>query len=268
MTPHLHTKKRIKSSESFSKSQLGKEPIVFTNIMKEWVSYPKWTLGYLKEKFPRKKILADRIENGQAKFIHVELKDFIDYVKVSKEAKPYYGKSALHLDTDLRIEYDSESYFDCWYRSWYSRRPSENRLNLSNLYIGPKNAKSLPHNDLWGTSFWNALYEGKKMWLFYEKKDERYLYGGEVDPFDPNCNSKWPDYSNAEPVIHIQQPGELIYSPGNIWHAVLTMEPSLSLSENFINAENYQNVLDTFQDHNYETAFNKMKIIANHFLHK
>ncbi|GCC53230.1 hypothetical protein SanaruYs_34730 [Chryseotalea sanaruensis] len=259
---------RVRVSNLFNKNDLGKEPIVFTDVMKTWPSYPKWNFKYLSDNYGKHQILADRVNEGRHQFIETTFSNFITYMINEEEANPYYGKSALHLSNGMKHDYFTGSYFVCWYREWYRERENEVRkLNMSNLYLGPRNAKSPLHIDIWGTSFWNALFVGKKLWVFFNPNDEKCLYNGKVDPFDPDLNL-YPLFEGVKPIIHVQQPGELIYCPGNIWHAIYVLEPSLALSENFINEENYLNVLNTFKEFGYTNAYQKMLAIVDSFKSK
>jgi hypothetical protein len=68
--------------------------------------------------------------------------------------------------------------------------------------------------------------------------------------------------------VCIQEPGKIVYCPGNIWHAVWVLEPSLALSENFINEHNYKNVLNHFEKYNYQRALAKMKDLVKFCLNE
>lgn len=249
---------RVRICHDFDTSYLGHEPIVFTNLMKSWPAYGKWSLTNLQNEFGETLITADRYEGDHSKYIQIRLDEYIDYMREAEEANPFYGKTALHLYNTMRSEYDASS-FPCWYRQWYLDHPDEERkLLLSSLFLGPVHASSRLHIDMWGTSFWNALFEGRKLWLFFDPADESYLYGGRVSPFTPELD-RFPDYVKALPRVHVQQPGELIYCPGRIWHAVYVLEPSLALSENFINNENYHYVINHFREEGHQRALRKME---------
>ncbi|SKC83311.1 cupin-like domain-containing protein [Ohtaekwangia koreensis] len=253
----------LEHTSTFSRDQLNKAPVVFTSIMEQWPAYPKWNTHFFEDRHGDHMILADRMEDGQSKFIRTSLKNYIKYMRECDEPNPYYAKTSLHLATDMRSEYPVDQYFPCWYRRWYQEHAQEERkINLSNLYLGPAHALSPLHVDIWGTSFWNALFEGEKLWVFFLNSDEPFLYQGRVNPFTPDWDA-FPLFRKAAPLIYIQRPGELVYCPGGIWHAVLLLKPCIALSENFINHENYQRVLQSFARQNMWNAYHKMVAIRD-----
>jgi histone arginine demethylase JMJD6 len=252
--------------DRFSETLLGKEPLVFTSIMQHWNAYAKWNLNFLKTHYSDHLVLADRIEGGESKFIQARLSAFIEYMRDSDESNPFYAKTSLHMTNDFKDDYSGEPFFSCWYRRWYAVHPTEKRkINLSNMYLGPRHATSPLHIDIWGTSFWNALFEGEKLWIFFMQADEPYIYDGKIDPFKPDLD-RFPLLKKTVPLIHTQRPGDLVYCPGNIYHAVYVLEPSLAISENFINEENFRYVLDSFRKSGHHRAYEKMLRITEAFM--
>ncbi|MBW8686001.1 cupin-like domain-containing protein [Chitinophaga rhizophila] len=242
-------------------------PVLYEGIMHQWASYPKWNIQYLADTFGNYKISADRNINGQISYIQAPMKDYAGYIRDTADPIPYYGKSTMHLKTHMNLEYQTPDAFNCWYKAYYTAQSATRKIDLSSLYFGPRGARSTIHQDIWGTSFWNALYEGRKLWLFFPQEQEHLLYNGEFDPLTADIAS-YPLLGEAEPIICIQEPGELIYCPANIWHWAYVLEPGLALSENFINEDNYLHVLQYFQRMGYTNAEQKMKDIANTFLNK
>ncbi|MBX2968296.1 MAG: cupin-like domain-containing protein [Cyclobacteriaceae bacterium] len=240
-------------------------PLVITDLMKTWDSYPVWNFEFFKSNFGNYGLTADKVLNGKTHYVHTTFRQFIDYTLSCNERVPYYAKTSIHLKTDLRNQYTVPHPFKCWYKQYKRQVNEEQKIELSCIYLGPTGAKSPLHIDIWGTSFWNALFQGKKLWFFLTKEQHSLAYQGKVDPFNPDF-AKYPDFLKVKPLIHIQQPGELIYCPGNIWHAVYIIEPSIALSENFINEENYEYVIQHFQDYGYLKALNKMKHIVGEHL--
>ena len=258
-TPKIESLKRL-DKKTFINANKAKTPLVLTEAMKNWEAYSKWNLAYLSTHYGEQKILANRLsEKGERQHIYLNLEEYINYAYTTDDPNPYYGISYMHVSNSLKEEYEEPEYFHCWYKQFNSK---DSKIDLSCLYLAPKNGYSPMHQDIWGTSFWNALFEGKKIWLFYSEDQTEYLYGGSVNPFYPDLE-KYPLFSQAKATMWLQEPGELIFCPGNVWHTVLALEPCLALSENFINETDYQNVLHHFEKHNHPRAYSKMKKIAS-----
>jgi len=236
-------------------------PILINDIMPTWNGYGKWTLNYLNEAYGKLPIYADRNVLGQKKYFMFNFSDYIRYMLESTDINPYYAKSTIHLVTEMKDDYVVPDYFECWYRNYYNYIGKERKISLSNIYLGPKYARSNLHIDIWGTSFWNALFCGKKLWVFIPKNQETFIYEGAVDPFFPDFR-KFPKYKKVTPHFCVQYPGQLLYCPGNIWHTAMALEPSFALSENFINKGNFKNVISTFEKQGYHNALQKMREIV------
>ena len=253
--------RQVQRVRSFADSNSISSPLLLTNIMQSWEAYPKWNLGYLQKHFGTYKISASRFQEGKEAFIHVVLSNFIAYAQSSEEYNPYYATTTLHLCDAMKDKYPISSEFSCWYKNFHETTQQKQSIELSCLYFGPRNSRSRLHIDIWGTSFWNALFEGRKFWIFVPSEQVPIIYGGEVDPFFPDFR-EYPNFQYLDPIVCIQEPGEVIYCPGNMWHAAFALEPSVALSENFINEHDYQNVLTHFEDARYYQALKKMKMIV------
>lgn len=242
-------------------------PVLYNGIMNDWASYPKWNIQYLVDKFGQQKISADHKVGNDTTYIHTSIAAYAEYIRQAADDNPYYAKSTLHIGTSMEQEYQTPPAFNCWYKSYYKARNTPRKITLSCLYFGPRGARSTLHRDIWGTSFWNALYEGRKLWLFFPRDQEHLLYNGDVDPLNAEP-AKFPLFFDTTPIVCIQEPGEIIYCPGNIWHWAYVLEPGLALSENFINKDNYQNVLQYFHNVGYTNAAQKMEDITRIYLHQ
>lgn len=240
---------------------IGK-PACISNLMQSWRAYGTWTPEYFDSNFGAWSISADRICNGKKEYVHLPLSDYLNYWQGTCHENPYYGKTSLHLFSNLNEDYSVPKEFECWYKRYNDENNEQHKADLSWIYFGPKNAQSALHTDLLGSSYWNALISGKKLWIFIENEQEHLTYDGKVNPFDPDLTS-FPDYEFVAPSYYIQKPGEVIYCPSNVWHAVKVLEPSIALTENFINAENYLQVTEYLKKRQSFNALEKMvKVVS------
>ena len=101
------------------------------------------------------------------------------------------------------------------------------------------------HVDIMSTVAWNACFVGTKEWYFFDPKDKKYLYHSEVNAFMPD-DEKFPEFKKATPYHIIQKPGDLIYTPSGWWHTVRNLEPSIALTDNFVNQHNIKRFVTNF----------------------
>ncbi|CAM9237119.1 unnamed protein product, partial [Ectocarpus fasciculatus] len=130
--------------------------------------------------------------------------------------------------------------------------------------LGPKGSGSNMHVDPLGTSAWNTLLLGRKMWvLFPPGTNEEHI---KAPVFSPNrnnepsvrakdfCAAAWfahvlPDIqtsvregtwlSSETPVQFVQQSGETVYVPAGWWHVVINLETTACVTQNIAEASNY-----------------------------
>lgn len=242
-------------------------PVLYTGIMKGWPAYPKWNLNYLAEHFGHCKISADRKMDGHTSYIYSDIASYVEYIQTTTDETPFYGKTIIHLYNEMKQEYQAPEQFRCWYRDFHQLQGIPRPVDLSCIYFGPRGSRTNLHYDIWSTSFWNALFEGRKLWLFFPVNQEHLLYNGEVDPLAVDTH-RFPLFAEAEPITCIQEPGEFIYCPGNIYHWAYALEPCVALSENFINQENYRMVLKYLYNSGFTKAAQKMEDIVQLFLNQ
>uniref|UniRef100_A0A6B2L6F9 JmjC domain-containing protein n=1 Tax=Arcella intermedia TaxID=1963864 RepID=A0A6B2L6F9_9EUKA len=117
------------------------------------------------------------------------------------------------------------------------------------LFVGPKNSQSAMHVDSFGSNFWMYLIEGRKKWNIFSKSDLSYLYEDratktfEYDPFNYNL-LKTPLAAKATVYECILEPGEILFVPAVSPHAVFNLEDSIAMSMNYVDASNYNLVIE------------------------
>ena len=140
------------------------------------------------------------------------------------------------------------------------------------LFIGPENSTSGLHIDSSSSHFWQALFEGKKKWVFYPYQDldaEVFLYSSpihqsfQVDPHHPDYGT-FPLFKYANEFRRLEvvvEKGEVIYIPPDIPHAVKNVEKSLAMSHNYIDASHFlramRHLVESPLDTVYAAFFNE-----------
>ena len=234
-------------------------PVIFKGIAKNWGIVSQWDFGFFKDNYGTH---TEKVSNSsQTRDEVFSISEFCDYSLTTSDADPYYLKTSFHIHTGLAKSYAVPEFFDCW----YDKDPRK-KIKLSWIYIGPENSFSSLHVDSWDTSAWNLVTKGKKIWLFYHPDQAGFLYDGHVNPFYPD-HEQYPLFKHAVPLVCVQEPGEIVFTPSTWWHAVYNIEPGISLTENFINETNFKNVLSHFEEQNMLKALAAMTDIVNANMH-
>jgi histone arginine demethylase JMJD6 len=217
------------------------KPVLLRGVAKDWVAFTKWTGPQFAQLYGETKVEAfcgDEIKV-------FTLADYLDYMHTTTAAQPFYLKDwSFVVDLpELANDYEPPAYFENWIRRIPNERLIGEGFNylFRWLYIGGKNSGSPMHQDIFDTCAWNAVLSGKKEWLFFAPNETENLYGGKVNGFDPDLEAH-PDYLNAQGYTCIQEPGDIMYTPGKWWHQVANLEPGMSITENYINASNVKTV--------------------------
>ena len=118
--------------------------------------------------------------------------------------------------------------------------------------VNEHHARSV-HIDPLGTSAWNTVVRGRKLWVLfppgtpksvvkakYEIKshedDEAVNYFADLIP---RVKAAYPDVDVYQ---FIQYPGETLFVPGGWWHAVVNLDDTIAVTQNFCNRANFENV--------------------------
>jgi hypothetical protein len=229
-------------------------PVLLRNSFNLWgPAFSKWTEQFLLSSFKNVIAQAERYSLlGEVEEKSFSVDEYFNYMKTTLDENPFYLKGQFHLKSSMRDDFTVPEVFKCWYNSL----PQQNRkYTLSWLYIGAARTMSQCHLDIWNTSAWNGVIIGKKIWLFFKPSDSVYLSDGKVNPFFPDVQ-KFPTYLMAKPLVCIQSPGDVVFTPSDWWHAVYNVEAGVSITENFINESNCLKVLSYFKSKGASSAYN------------
>eukprot|EP00750_Incisomonas_marina_P024883 INCI5157.3.p1 GENE.INCI5157.3~~INCI5157.3.p1 ORF type:complete len:1120 (+),score=111.36 INCI5157.3:73-3360(+) len=113
------------------------------------------------------------------------------------------------------------------------------------LVVGPQKSGASWHTDPLGTSAWNALLRGRKRWAMYPPAQHP---PGHDEDGPPMTSLEW--YFSVYPTLppqdrpleFVQEPGDVIFIPSGWWHMVLNLEVTVSVTQNFVDCSNLDNV--------------------------
>lgn len=231
----IHYKKYDELKESYFNKNV---PCVITGLSENWKT-KKWSLDFFKTNYGSIKLNLARqnYQTGDIEKKEMLMSDYIDYI-VKNDSKPedvpFYNNTDFNPPKELYPDYDLPEYFNCMFNNL---KNIDSMATLSWIYLAPKNSITKLHKDVANTSAWNLVISGIKFWVFYPEDQVKYLYNGNVNPFNPDLY-KHPLYYGAKPIVCVQKPGEIVYTPAGMYHAVLNMEKGVSLTENYICEQN------------------------------
>ena len=143
---------------------------------------------------------------------------------------------------------DSVGYHDLFSLVGERRRPPYRWL-----LMGPRRSGTCVHIDPLGTSAWNTVVSGRKLWVLFPPgvpksvvKAKKQIKHGEDDEAINYFIDLIPRLRRDEPsldiYLFIQGSGETVFVPGGWWHAVLNLEDAVAITQNFCSKSNFEKV--------------------------
>jgi hypothetical protein len=229
-------------------SGLGR-PVVVTDALERFPARQRWDLDYFAATLGDEIVHAAWPTFEPQVLVRMWVRDYIDYVK--DPDRPPVGEVVKGDLADLRGrlyvpswrpvtrlpgDFSPHPYFVEDFTRLLTERMKA-RLN-GWVLIGPAGAVSRLHFDALATHAYLAQFYGTKRCFLFSPADSPYLYDGQVDPTAPDLD-RFPLYSQATPYECVLEPGDLVFMPSNWWHHVICLEPSITVSFNFINSSNF-----------------------------
>lgn len=118
---------------------------------------------------------------------------------------------------------------------------------------GPKRSGTCVHIDPLGSSAWNTVVSGKKLWVLFPPntpksvvKAKKQILPKEDDEAINYFIDLIPRLRRDHPTLDIYQfiqgPGDTVFIPGGWWHAVLNLEDSIAITQNYCSKQNFDKV--------------------------
>ena len=246
------------SKEEFCREYLSGsgKGVIITDAMDTWAAKSKWTFDFFRNTYGDDIVnVEDDLKQATVSRV-VRLREFLDYVeapgwsRLGKLARSKGLTQSLYLfryapyRLHPEILQDIGELYFC--ENWYShlKPPLKGWMDelLGWIFIGPKGTLTRLHVDLLQTHAYLGQLVGRKKCVFFSPDDTPYLYGGQVDPWNPDLE-KYPLYAKATPYEVILHPGELAFFPRHWWHQVLALDNSITVSFNIINETNFSDHL-------------------------
>lgn len=212
------------------------KPVVIVDAIDNWRARSTWTFDFFRSRYGSSTVLAYRYSGDKYKqkdAIEMSFRDYLDGVSSGDwNSFPYYIRdnwALLASHPELSADYRFPKYFF----DWFTLLPPFMRLRYPRIFIGPKGAVTPLHEDIWGTHAWLSQLVGRKRWILFSPDQRPLLYNCQVDPERPDF-SRFPRYREARPVECTLAPGETIFVPGGWAHHVVSLDPTISLTSNYM----------------------------------
>ena len=184
--------------------------------------------------------------------IEIKLKDFLRYQRCFRDEYPLYifdgsvhdWKHPRNKLNIIKKMFAPPKFFTSDYMAHLGKKI---RPPWRWLLIGPKHSGTGIHIDPLGTSAWNRLLIGEKLWLLFPPDTPTDLLGRESTNIEEASQwvtfmyaktqyDSWPE--EFKPLHVLQRPGDVVFIPAGWWHLVLNLKVSFAVTQNFVSKEN------------------------------
>lgn len=244
------------SLREFRGEYLNSKPVILTDAIKGWKAYSSWTFEQFKSDYGHSMVHAYGYKDGTYKPDLVQqmpLAHYIDKILTNEVSTyPYYLRDNFSLLAEHKALWDDFSApkycFD-----WFRLLPSFMLRPGPRIFMGPKGAVTNLHQDMWATHFWMAHLTGRKRWILFPPDQTRFLYPSaankphhvvlfDVQPANPDLE-RFPLFRQAKGIDCTVNPGEMIIVPSNWAHWVISLDPTISLTHNYMGPGNFRSSL-------------------------
>jgi hypothetical protein len=219
-------------------------PVVLTDVVKRWPAYASWDMAHLLQRYGQCSFRAEACV--------LSLEQYDHYAQQTVEESPLYlfDKDFCTTCPDMANDYSVPAYFDDLFSVLGHERP-----DYRWLIIGPERSGSTFHKDPNGTSAWNALVRGRKLWIFYPPDacpPGVFVDANEEQVTSPVSLMEWMLTYCHDPTgqayMTICEEGELVFVPSGWWHCVLNLTHCIAITQNYVSERNLKRVLAFLRD--------------------
>jgi hypothetical protein len=234
------------------------KPVIITDATENWSARSKWTFEFFKTAYGSDPAVA-WCGTGKATTLSAYIK-FLDApsaelpgIWMTEDGRPPQAAPGrpLYLTGWFAFRQHPELYDDITPAPYFVQdlvwalNPTlrdvfvrTSRRDYTAVFIGPEGSLSPLHRDFWNTHAYLAQIRGRKRAILFSPKDSDFLYGGQVDPEQPDVK-RFPLFDLATAYECVIEPGDTLLMPAAWWHHVRGLEKSITVSQNFFNDSNF-----------------------------
>ncbi len=210
------------------------KPVIIEGVANDWDCTKNWSLEYFKRLHGEDEILLiDNADRRNNKFEKLTLADVIDNIN-SGGSKYYRFYPLLRRHPEHIKDFDYK-----WLRS--ASNPST-KFEVFQVFIGGTDTESDLHSNF-GSNFFTQAF-GEKHWVMFDLKDTpvidpfpgKNLYrsangflGEPFNCYEPDYKT-YPGFEFINRYDFVLKPGDILYIPPFMWHAVKNITPSIGVA--------------------------------------
>ena len=227
-------------------------PVVVTDAIDSWPAKKLWSFDHLAERAGSHRVLAmdDLVKPSLIRAISLReyalycTQPFFSRLAEIEGERPFYITHPLIKNPELLDEIRQPDFINNVYLQLTGEMLNWYHEVFGWIYIGPANTVTALHVDHYMTHTWSAQVVGRKRFLLFSPEDLASIPDPAVrahlmtDVFQSQPISLQP---RRAPVAHeaVVGPGETVVFPAGWAHQVVALEPSISVSYNFVTESNF-----------------------------
>jgi histone arginine demethylase JMJD6 len=178
-------------------------------------------------KYSRSPIIASRKKDRETR--EFTMGEYLAYMNETSDDYPWYASNLRNRE--MLDEIMDKVDLPVTFSNWLDSLPQEVKPPWLWLFLGPGTSSTALHVDVMMSSAWNLLLNGTKKWRFLSPGES---IGQGI--LEEEYASEFP--SSRYEVEVLQFPGDMVFTPSGWAHEVVNLEPTISVTGNFINESN------------------------------
>ncbi|CAN3376728.1 hypothetical protein DIURU_001512 [Diutina rugosa] len=230
-------------------SELHDTPFILTNSDSN--RWPRWDATELLKRFGSVQFRQEMVQWSLA--------TYCKYMANNRDESPLYlFDCASPAMKTLIHEYKPPQIFSDDMFTVFSGEQGNCRPDHAWLIVGPQRSGSTFHKDPNYTSAWNTALTGRKLWVMLPPDVVPPGVGTDGDESEvtsPVGMAEWVlsgFFNDALKIpssqVGVTFPGECMYVPSGWWHAVINLDDSVALTQNFVPPSKLTNALRFMKD--------------------
>ena len=239
----------ISMAEFHERYEKPRKPVILVGCAQDWPATTRWTFDRLLGRFPPESPWRVQLSDDSGIAEH-SWQTFAQTFMNSSTSQPAYVFDQLDHDHGraLAAEYTTPPQFrNDVYLQLKTPFPNPDFGPRRWFSLGNAGSGTLPRVDPVATDSWNTLLQGHKWWILYPPQVTHVTEvecDSECTLYDEPQAKDWfagvgeqagrTLFASGSVATHVlQRPGETLYVPQGQVHAVLNMEPSIAITENY-----------------------------------